>query len=135
MNPTRQPTPGPDRRPPLWRRALALVCCFLAFLTSGSPSLLFPSVSAQAAQADPGEAEERTPPVEEDDDGKDLDGQSSEATRSLNEQPGRHRRARQGSHTEAWLAHLPHRHAGTAGYSLPSHCPFSAGAAILPLRC
>ncbi|MFO0844145.1 MAG: hypothetical protein U0797_17380 [Gemmataceae bacterium] len=112
-----------------------LVCCFLAFLTSGSPALLLPALSAQAAPAGSGEAEERTPPLEEDDEGKDLDGQDTEATRPQNEQPGRHRRARQGARTEAWLAHLPHRHAGTAGYSLPSHSPFSSGAAPLPLRC
>lgn len=135
MNPTRPPTSGSSARSPLWRRGLALVCCLLAFLTSGSPALLFPSLSIQTAQAEPGEGEERAPPVEEDDHGKDLDGQNNEAARSQAEQPGRHRRARQASLREARLAQLPRRHAGAAGHSLPSHCPFSSGAASLPLRC
>jgi hypothetical protein len=133
MNTTRQPTTGPDNGPPLWRRGLALVCCFLAFLTSGSPEVLFSALPAQALLVNLGESEGRAPPVEEDEDGKDLNGQNREAARAQLERP--RRRGRQGTRTDAWHAHLPHHHAGTTGYALPAHSPFASGAATLPLRC
>lgn len=133
MNPTRQPITGLESRQPLWRTGLAVLCCFLAFLTSGSPALLFQTLPAQAILANLGETEERAP-VEEEEDGKSLDEENREAARAQHERSGR-RHARQCSRTDAWLAHLPHHHAGNPGYSLPACTPFANGSACPQLRC
>jgi hypothetical protein len=133
MNPTRQPTSGPAPRQPLWRTGLASLCCFLAFLTSGSPALLFPTLPAQALFADLGETEERAP-VEEEVDGKSLDEENREFARGQYERSGR-RHALPCTRTNAWLAHLPHHHSGNPGYSLPACTPFANGSSCPQLRC
>lgn len=136
MTPTGKYTAGPNHTPPLWWRGLAVLCCLLAFLPSGLPNLLLPNSQAQSSAPLPTDAGERSPaPMEEDDD-NDLDEQACETARPQHERQLRERRpAYASSRTEAWLSHLPHGHVGVAGYSLPSHSPFAAGASCLPLRC
>jgi hypothetical protein len=118
--------------PPVWRRGLALVCCFLAVLISGPAALTAPTLTPQALLA--GDAGGRGQPIEEDEDGKHLDEQAG-AARSLSERAGRDRRVSRSPRTSAWLAHLPHHHAGQPGYSLPTCSPFARGSICLPLRC
>lgn len=124
------------RRPRLGSlsRALAWLSCLLFLGTSVSPGVLFPSPLARIAPLESTEHEERVP-LEDEDDGKEGSETGKEVSHFQHERNLRHRRsARHGGVGIAWLAHLPHPHAGTAGFVLPSSTPFGQSA-NLPLRC
>ena len=113
----------------LWQ-AVAWLCCGLTLFPAGMPvgSVL------GAPPAIPFEAEgEERPPASEDQDSETESGKAEAnglAARRSRQRP----QGRVSAVPLAWQAHLPHHHAGTAGYRLPVCSPFASGG-LRPMRC
>src|SRR5262249_54558588 len=114
-------------RPPSW---LVSLCCLLALLSAGSPTVLVSLGAGVWGSVEPLTSDR--PATEEDD---DEDEAVVKIHSSNFARVGRATRAPRGQVASgAWRAHLPHTHTPTPGFSLPSCTPFERGA-HLPLRC